>query len=119
MRIIPPLLASESEHRVAYAPKRRKDFWQDSRYATRYANSVESTTSDLNDVVASTSICRDWLGVQPRQDRFPCLAIPLLVCGLGPIPSFCKLYSEEKELLWPDSLFPFQGKPSRLVARTK
>lgn len=60
MRIIPPLLASESEHRVAYAPKRRKDFWQDSRYA----NSVESTTSDLNDVVASTSICRDWLGVQ-------------------------------------------------------
>lgn len=43
-------------------PKRRKDFWQDSRYATRYANSVESTTSDLNDVVASTSICRDCLG---------------------------------------------------------
>lgn len=45
-------------------PKRRKDFWQDSRYATRYANSVESTTSDLNDVVASTSICRDLVGVQ-------------------------------------------------------
>lgn len=45
-------------------PKIRKDFWQDSRYATRYANSVESTTSDLNDVVASTSMCRYFVGVQ-------------------------------------------------------
>lgn len=95
-------------------PKRRKDFWQDSRYATRYANSVESTTSDLNDVVASTSICRDWLGVQPRSGtRSQISHVLRSLFGFVDLDqsllSFCKLYSEEKELLWPDSLFKCKG----------
>ena len=31
------------------------------------------------------------------------------VCRLGPIPSFCKLYSKEKEKLWPDQLLKCKG----------